>query len=146
MMLLLDNSSSSAVVVDTAVPVSAQTLHEALAAAWPRLEGRVSYSSESIEGVPLSSEDVVVSSHACGALTDVVLERASAVRAPVVVLPCCHSAATCAAGPLTGWLDDSLAIDAMRAVRLEARGYRVWTQLIPASITPKNRLLLGRPA
>jgi hypothetical protein len=34
----------------------------------------------------------------------------------------------------------------MRAVRLAERGYRVWTQTIPETITPKNRLLLGAPA
>jgi hypothetical protein len=33
----------------------------------------------------------------------------------------------------------------MRAVRLERQGYRIWTQSIPASVTPKNRLLLGSP-
>jgi hypothetical protein len=46
---------------------------------------------------------------------------------------------------LSGWLDTSLAIDVMRAVRLEQRAYRVWTQTIPTAITPKNRLLLGEP-
>jgi hypothetical protein len=30
-------------------------------------------------------------------------------------------------------------------VRLEQQGYRIWTQTIPADITPKNRLLLGAP-
>jgi hypothetical protein len=30
-------------------------------------------------------------------------------------------------------------------MRLEQRGYRVWTQTIPADITPKNRLLIGEP-
>ena len=29
---------------------------------------------------------------------------------------------------------------------LQRQGYRVWTQTIPADITPKNRLLLGAPA
>jgi len=28
---------------------------------------------------------------------------------------------------------------------LRSRGYRVWTQTIPAEITPKNRLLLAAP-
>ena len=32
------------------------------------------------------------------------------------------------------------------AVRLRQQGYRIWTQAIPAEITPKNRLLLGDPA
>jgi hypothetical protein len=30
-------------------------------------------------------------------------------------------------------------------VRLTQRGYRIWTQTIPAAITPKNRLLIGEP-
>ena len=44
------------------------------------------------------------------------------------------------------YADRALAIDVMRAVRLERDGYEVWTQAIPADITPKNRLLLGRPS
>jgi hypothetical protein len=87
----------------------------------------------------------VVSCHACGALTDLVLTRASAARARVAVLPCCHDFATCDAGPLTGWVERSAAIDIMRAVNLQRAGYRVWTQTIPDRITPKNRLLMGEP-
>jgi hypothetical protein len=37
-------------------------------------------------------------------------------------------------------------MDATRAARLRAHGYRVYTQTIPADITPKNRLLLAEPA
>ena len=46
-------------------------------------------------------------------------------------------------GALRGWVDGALAIDIRRAQRLEQRGYRVWTQAIPAEVTPKNRLLMG---
>ena len=42
-------------------------------------------------------------------------------------------------------LDPALAIDVRRVVRLEARGYRVWTQQIPATISPKNRLVIAVP-
>jgi hypothetical protein len=42
-------------------------------------------------------------------------------------------------------VDRALAIDVLRAVRLEQRGYRVWTQTIPEEITPKNRLLIAAP-
>jgi hypothetical protein len=38
-----------------------------------------------------------------------------------------------------------VAMDVMRAIRLEQRGYRVWTHTSPAAITLKNRLLLGEP-
>ncbi len=144
-MLLLDNSSASALVVDTAVPPSAQLLHAALCEAWPRLAGRITFVNASMGSIDLVDDDVVVSSHGCGALTDQVLNRAVAARARVAVLPCCHDEDTCDAGPLTGWLDPALAIDVMRALRLERQGYRAWTQIIPEAITPKNRLLLGAP-
>jgi hypothetical protein len=145
-MLLLDNSSPDAVVVDKAVPPSAATLHDALVEAWPKLAGRVVFERAAIDDVDVRPGDVIVSSHACGALTDVVLDRAIAAGARVAVLPCCHDFAACDAGGLDGWVETPLAIDLLRATRLKQHGYRVWTQEIPADITPKNRLLLGAPA
>jgi hypothetical protein len=144
-MLLLDDSSPNAVAVDKAFAASAGTIHDALTTVWPRLAGRVAFVCDDLDRLALTSGDIVVSSHACGALTDVVLARAVAARARVAVLPCCHDADSCDVGPLAGWVDASLAIDAMRAVRLEQQRYRVWTQTIPSTITPKNRLLLGAP-
>jgi len=144
-MLLLDDSSSSAVVVDKAVPASSARLHEQLVAAWPRLSGRVEFVEGALDEVQILPTDVVVSSHACGRLTDVVIALAIAARARVGVLPCCHDLARSEAASLTGWVDGPMAIDILRAVRLEQCGYRVWTQTIPDAITPKNRLLLGAP-
>jgi hypothetical protein len=144
-MLLLDDSSSNAIVVDKALPASSAKLHEVLVQSWPRLSGRLTFVSSPLEDVEILSTDIVVSSHACGALTDLVLERAVAARARVAVLPCCHDLATCDGGALSGWVDGPLAIDIMRATGLEQQGYRVWTQTIPADITPKNRLLIGEP-
>ena len=144
-MLLLDNSSPSALVVDTAVPPSGAKVHAALVEAWPRLAGRIAFVDSPLEDVEVQSTDVVVSCHACGDLTDRVLDRAASARARVAVLPCCHNLATCDSGPLAGWVDRPLAIDILRALRLERQGYRVWTQTIPEAITPKNRLLLGAP-
>jgi hypothetical protein len=95
--------------------------------------------------VDLVSTDLVVSSHGCGSLTDVLLDLAASAHARVAVLPCCHDLARNDAGSLSGWIESPLAIDVMRAVRLEQRGYQVWTQTIPAAITPKNRLLIGQP-
>jgi hypothetical protein len=144
-MLLLDNSSPAAVVVDTAVPPSSEKLHRVLVDAWPRLEGRVTYLSEGVDDVEVLSTDVIVSSHACGQLTDRVLARAVHARARVAVLPCCHDLAESDDGSLTGWLNGPAAVDIVRAMRLQAEGYRIWTQTIPLDITPKNRLLMGAP-
>jgi hypothetical protein len=144
-MLLLDDSSPNALVVDTAIPESATKLNDVLVAEWPRLAGRVEFVSASLDTIEIAATDVVVSSHACGALTDVVLDRAMSAGARVAVLPCCHTLDSGDGADLTGWLDGPLAQDVRRAERLRASGYRVWTQTIPASVTPKNRLLLGSP-
>jgi hypothetical protein len=145
-LLILDDSSPTALVVDPALPPSTVPVHDALTRVWPRLAGRVSFVADSLDAVAFASTDLVVSSHGCGALTDRVIDAAATAGARLAILPCCHDLETCDPGPFTGWLDPSLAIDVRRAARLEARGYRVWTQQIPAEITPKNRLLIGAPA
>lgn len=144
-LLLLDDSSPEAIVVDRAIPPAAATLHAAIAEAWPRLAGRVRAIVGDLGAVALGPGDLVVASHACGALTDAVLTRAADAGARVAVLPCCHDLESCSPGALSGWLDPSVAVDVMRAVTLERRGYLVRTQTIPATITPRNRLLIGEP-
>ena len=144
-MLLLDDSSVEAIVVDTRIPPSSGRLHDVLTTEWPRLSGRVMFVSSRIEDVALSAEDVVVSVHACGRLSDVVLDRAAAARARVAVLPCCHDLDVNDQGDLAGWVDGPLAVDVVRALRLKAQGYRIRTQSIAREITPKNRLLIGEP-
>ncbi len=145
-MLLLDDSSPSALVLDKTLPPSSAKLHEVLAQSWPRLSGRVTFRAGELEDVDIFHADVVVSSHACGDLTDRILQRAAAAKARVAVLPCCHDLGVGDAGGLTGWMHGAVAIDVMRATRLTQHGYRIWTQTIPADITPKNRLLLGAPS
>ena len=144
-MILLDDSSPTALVVDKNLPASSAKLHQVLVQAWPRLAGRIAFVEGALEAVEILETDVVVSSHACGALTDVVLARAAAAHARVAVLPCCHNLASANDGGVSGWVDGPVAIDIMRAYQLSERGYRIWTQTISGDITPKNRLLLGAP-
>ena len=145
-LLLLDATSPGAVVIDPALPPSSARLHAALCETWPRLAARVSFLRESLDAADIQTDDLVVSSHACGALTDRVIARAVSAQARVAVLPCCHDLRTCDAGELSGWMDGPLAIDVVRVTRLQHHGYRVWTQTIPSEITPKNRLIIGAPA
>ena len=144
-MLLLDDSSPEALVVDPVPPSSSAELNRALCAEWPRLQGRVTYHTDDIDHVRLTATDVVVSIHACGTLTDRILDAAAAATASVAVLPCCHDVSAGDVAPLGGWLDGPMAIDVTRALRLQARGYHVRTQTIPLEITPKNRLLIATP-
>lgn len=143
LMLLLDDSSPVALAVDRRIPASASRIHDALVRAWPRLAGRVEVVTGGPDAVSIQSDDVVVSCHACGPFADRVLEAAATAHARLAVLPCCHDVETCDTGDLTGWMDPALAIDAVRVMRLRALGYRVRTQRIPETITPKNRLILA---
>ena len=145
LLLLLDDSSPKAIGVDRCIPASAVRLAAVLEETWPRLNGRVQLIQAELETIPLERGDLVVSVHACGGLTDLVLERAMAVGTRVAVLPCCHDLNKADLGGLQGWLDGPLAMDVLRAERLRTNGYRVMTQLIPGDITPKNRLLLAEP-
>ncbi|HEY6555919.1 MAG TPA: methyltransferase [Polyangiaceae bacterium] len=146
LMLLLDDSSPMALAVDTRLPSSAAKLSQHLVRRWPRLAGRVHLVESSIDAVKGEAGDVIVSCHACGDLTDQVLQTAMQASARVVVLPCCHAKSKAAEGGLGGWLDSALAIDVTRVATLQSRGYLVYTQQIPSAVTPKNRLLLAEPA
>lgn len=144
-MLLLDDSSPEAVVVDRKIPKNAGVLSRAVTAAWPRLEQRVRYVDTPLEAFQLLHGDLAVSVHACGSLTDTVLDLVLGAGARVAVLPCCHDFERSSTGGLEGWIDGALAVDVTRAARLRHAGYEVITRVIPEEITPMNRLLMGEP-
>ena len=146
LLLLLDDTSPEAYAVDRSIPASARKLREVLVKNWPRLEGRIIFAERPLEDVQLSTRDLVVSVHACGGLTDLVLDRASTAGARLAVLPCCHNLDESDKGNLEGWVDGPMAVDISRANRLKSKGYRIYTQTIPAEITPKNRLLMAEPS
>jgi hypothetical protein len=145
-LLLLDDSSNTALAVDRRIPKSAKTLAESLNTGWPRLQDRIQFIETDISDVILYPDDIVVSAHACGGLTDLIIDRAVEAGACIAVLPCCHNLKNADLGDLEGWMDGPLAMDAARVSRLRSRGYKVVTQLIPGDITPKNRLLMAEPA
>jgi len=145
LLLLLDDSSETALAIDAKPVPSADRLAQVLVSHWPRLGGRVERRVGDLAAADLEAGDLVVSVHACGALSDTVLDRAAQARAVVALLPCCHDGETCDTGGLTGFLSIPLAVDATRVARIRAAGYDVFTQTIPAEITPENRLILGIP-
>ncbi len=144
-MLLLDDTSHEAIVVDTRIPKNAGRLSASLINEWPRLSNRIHYIESDINNVEILPDDLVMSVHACGRLTDQVISLAVKAGAKVAVLPCCHHIASSDTNGLEGWIDGPLAIDVTRAAKLRAAGYTVLTRTIPDDITPKNRLLMGHP-
>src|SRR5207244_11407889 len=75
LMLLLDDSSSTALAVDKTVPLSSARLHQVLVQACPRLSGRIAFVASPFEDVEILPTDVVVSILAFCSLTDRSLDR-----------------------------------------------------------------------
>ena len=144
-LIILDDSSPGATCVDIKCPPSHGPVLAALENSWPRLKGRVQFIEARLEDADIEPGSLVASVHACGVLTDQVLDLAISTRSRVAVLPCCHDLRACDTGSLANWMDGPLAVDATRVARLRQAGYKVHTARIPESITPKNRLLLGWP-
>lgn len=142
-MLILDDSSETAIAVDNHIPLNAEKLSSALITSWPRLQNRIIYQQGPVEEITVLPDDLVVSVHACGSLTDLIIDKAIERRARVAVLPCCHNLKESSTDGLDGWMEKTLAVDTARAVKLRAKGYRIVTLKIPDDITPKNRLLMG---
>ena len=98
---------------------------------------------------------LVISLHACDIATDLVLMRALAFRADVILsTPCCHHAMSpLLSSPELAFITDhailrgklcDAATDALRLKILEAHGYRTAAlELIDPEETPKNVLLRG---
>jgi hypothetical protein len=138
---LLEKPSLGVMLVDERTPKNRNTIAGELRKDWP--EANVCDVLASAADFPLRSSDLVVSVHACGALTDLVLSRALAVGAHVAVLPCCHQQSSPEAVATEGIVAPDLGIDIARAHRLLHAGYRVRTHLLDPEITPKNRLIIG---
>src|SRR3954452_24779492 len=60
-LLLLDDTSPGALVVDPSLPPSHQRLQQAFVVAWPRLAGRVTFVECGIEAVTSTAADLIVS-------------------------------------------------------------------------------------
>lgn len=142
-MLILDDSSKTAIAADGEIPLNAEKLSKAMIKSWPRLKHRIIYKQTTVQEITILPEDLVVSAHACGTLTDLIIDKAVEQRSRLAVLPCCHDLKRSATEGLDGWMDKTLAVDTIRAVKLKSQGYRIVTQKIPDDITPKNRLLMG---
>jgi Methyltransferase domain len=144
-LLILDDSSETATCVDIKRPPSQERVLSVLEGHWPRIKDRVRFLEARVEDFEVPENSLLVSVHACGVLTDLVLDAAVASRSRVAVLPCCHDLRECDTGSLAGWMDGPLAVDATRVAKLREAGFKVQTACIPENITPKNRLLMGWP-
>jgi len=144
LLAIMDVNAPAPVLCDRSRPPSHADVFAVLSTRWPKLKD-TTYVVGDMRELPVNALDLVVSVHACGPLTDRVIEKAVVARAAVAVLPCCHSERLNDDRDLAAWMPVDLAIDAARAMRLQDAGYATHLGTIPERITPKNRLILGWP-
>ena len=164
-LLIINPRLSSAVVVDRRKPDSHERLVAALSNAFPalRVHARLRYVEASIADATPTRHTTLVSVHACGDLSDLVLKLAAQAKSPVAVVPCCHrglAPARAFAARLNEAYGDegtggsgpgppicpSAAMDVARLELLRRAGFRVHARTIPREITPKNRVIVGSAA
>ena len=125
---------------------------------WDYVEGPV-------ENIVPHESCLLVGIHACGRLSDTVINLAICSNAPLALVPCCHSKkiltpeqaegfkALMASAPASNKTSNApipsytLAdfTDSIRKQRLVDAGYKVLEMWIPEEFTPKNRILLAVP-
>lgn len=88
---------------------------------------------------------IVISTHACGSLTDKVLKYAMDIKASsIAVMPCCYTG-TDSGVPygIRRMLGVSLSADVQRSFYLAEYDYHVDFAAIPRAITPMNRIIVA---
>lgn len=147
----------SVVCVDARMPASADALRSVITQTWPEAAKRLHYVESKLHHIEASENVLITSVHACGPLTDAVIERAVSGGAPVAVMPCCHSLRKQQLPPEPGITEEVLAtrakelgmshaIDSARVKALQASGYHVTEEFCDPDVTPYNRLILAKPS
>ncbi len=88
---------------------------------------------------------IVISTHACGRLTDLVLEKAISMEAcAIAAMPCCYTG-TDKGAPygIKRALGVAWAADIQRTFLLEEHNYHTDFSTIPSEITPLNRIIVA---
>ena len=133
--------------VDERMPASAGKLRDSFGAAFPRLRAQHRYIVGDARDVAAAGDTLVCGLHACGGLSDIVIDVALEGSSALALVPCCHTTKIPHDVDAAARVGLDEAIDASRARRLEAAGWAVERDtLCPREITPKNGLILARPS
>ena len=107
---------------------------------------------EGMENYQLQPNQAAIAVHACGDLTDAILEKAVEARVPVAVMPCCYGQ-DIRKYKLKTPPDSRLLLypriedyhDTVRLQFLHEQGYEARIERIDPRITPMNNVLIGWP-
>ena len=153
----------SVVCIDRQRPKAVDLIRAVMLEEWPQFQSCWDFVQGPIEAVIVDPSTVLVGIHACSTVSDQILAQAIQGRAPLALVPCCHSkkclkgqhphqyARAKKDGVATvqdlpeGLMQLANFIDSLRISRLEAAGFHVQEAKIPRVFTPKNRIILARP-
>ena len=144
---IFEHQTKRVILIDRTQPASHQKIFQKAAKFAPWIQDKVRFHKAGMDRVHeiVDTETSIVSSHACGLLTDACIETAIAVNGNIALMPCCYPKQKCPAPPaLVHSLGNETAFDIHRTYRLEEAGYHVRWTTIPHSITPMNRVIVGR--
>jgi len=148
----IQNTTAQTILVDQTKPQSHSILRDCISEICPWVsEETVTFISSPLEKYTLNEmreEDgatIVISTHACGSLTDKVVEYSIDTKvSSIAVMPCCYTG-TDRGAPygIRRMLGVSLSADIRRSFHLQDHDYHVDFASIPKAITPMNRIILA---
>jgi len=145
LMGIFEKKVQKVILVDKSEPPSHRALFDAVADVCPWIRDKVVFQARKLALVELPKGTSVVSAHACGKLTDDCMDIAIDATANLAVMPCCYPRRNCnAPNAVLNQFGEAYAFDIDRTYRLENAGYKVKWSHIPDSITPMNRILIGK--
>ena len=138
------------ILVDEKRPASHDAIMRAACEVAPWAREKVVYWERTLQSaapaLPVGCSVIAV--HACGAATDACLDVVvNRTRGRFAVMPCCYGKPTAPNLPAAvhAALGRGLAQDTARTFRMHQEGYEIEWSAIPAAITNKNRIIMGRP-
>ena len=157
-------SSSSAICIDRRMPRSADIIAKAMLEEYPYLKDKWCYVEADLNSIETHPSTLLVSVHACGSLSDKIIEMAIDGQAPIALVPCCHTIKEKKGyqpHPLTqmnateveSLVERLMAenehktlgdiVDQIRCMTLEKAAYDIEKNRLPELFTKRNRLILA---